>query len=317
MDTFFTCEHEVNSMSIDASEIWIVESSNSYNSGGRLLSHDMAAPESFESMDSVEEYIQSNYDIGEYRLLRPERTVEVTPKHEMFADYSEADIEEIEAAREKLSERDDVLSAIVVDEPQNQPKTIEVEGSRIQPTAFECDLSVRALLNGRDIEEVVSEISGEIPELRLLGWASENYYESRGARAEDAVRILFVSDIGSPLSELRDAIETVGWASSAWPNNEALTYIPQIGVRQSEGDAVVISDIPVETGEAGVLLEGMGAVENVKEAYDEEAREGSEAIEDETSFILSGIGAVPSVESESLYWLALGYTNTDSDEESN
>lgn len=296
-------------MTIPASEVWVVDV-DQMHSNGVPLSGSSFAPDSFETMDAVEEFIQSNYDIGDYQILRIERTVTVEPEHEMFAEYTEADMEAIEGAKEIATQHDDVYSAVTVTDFQMHLRDILVNGMRISPTAYDVDLVVRAFLNDRDIDDVAADVAAGIDGLRLLGWRSENHYERRGARPEDAVEMLFVRDI-EPLATLRESIDEFEWATGAWNNTEGILFIPLLKNRQPDADIIITTDVTVGESDGQIGFSGMENVDSVKKAFDAEVRDDFSALDDMSGYALSAIGATTSTESESGYVLALGVVEPD------
>lgn len=281
-------------MGINASDVWISRVDGARgNQGASPLSNDSAAPDVFEDVEHIRDHVREHYRVGEYRILLSETTVEVEPRHEMHAEYSETDLDKVRESAHKLQDREDIKRVTIVDDPTGREALFEVEGARVRLDPLDHDIVAEAILDGRDIEQVVRELDWLVPDVRLLGWQQTVHHARRGARGQDAVEVVFKRDT-EPLAPVKSAADAHESIRAVLPST-AVTYIPlvSLGENSEEASAVAFTNqhISLDTPISPSEDERAHIVETVEQVCGEFIEEVSETVD---GWKVISIGVVPS-----------------------
>lgn len=290
-------------MSIPKSDVWVVEVTE-YGAGQVVhLNRKDSAPDEFSSEAEIESYIQDTFAIGEYYVLGVQNSVTVTPEDEMYSEYSTNDIEVIESANERLVGEDRVVSVSRVSDPTGFDISVENSGVSLELSAYACDLHVEVRNPDDESEESVVEwVSERCDGLRVVGYERDTYYEQRGSRGEQTLRVALKRDVGS-VKELQEYISSISGVGFCTPV-DSLVFVPRVSPQNQETEQVVVTETVLET--AGRSLGDDPTPTSVLETMALEFETFEENVTHDTQWCVTDIGFVPAVDGEFKYWLAIG-----------
>lgn len=289
-------------MSIPSAELWLA-SDDAIGSMTHLGSV-TTAPDEFESMAAVKDYIRDHYDIGSYTILRKAETVEVTPDKVMFAEYTDEDMAALDTAVEVLADAPNTISATVAENPRRNAAYMHRHGMDVHADHFAHDIVTTVLLDGDDLETVVDRTSERVDGVRYLGHKKTRHRERRGDRGDPAVRVYFKRPI-EPLASAQAVADEHEPLLDVF-DFETVTYGPVFEMDESDEnpDAVAVTTVECD------VLDGISVdedeAEQLPDLYERHATAFEQDLETETNWKITSVGFVTSTEVDSLCLLALG-----------
>lgn len=291
-------------MTIDKSSIWVLKREQP-GSTATSLDGDLRAPDEFEDYDAVVDYIQNEYDGGEYTILTPERQVSVNRQQEqIFTSYTDGDIKAIDDAATAMRDVDaNILSIDVIDDSDYGGAFCGRNGVELRVEPNQYDICAYALLDNEDPECVAKRFDGVTSDVRLIGWKKHTHHERRGARGEPAVRMYFKRPI-KPFANLYSFVDECDGVLEVF-DADIVTYMRVIENKQgSKPDAVVATTIEVDVMNKLELKDDTDDI--LSQAHTGHTEVFADTVDSETDWTVTSLGVLTTTEVPSLNVLALG-----------
>lgn len=294
-------------MDIPKTNVWVTAAHEAGKSTTNL-GRDDEAPPTFDSEAAIADYVQNNYEAGEYHILRISDTVEVTEQDEMYSNYTDEDMDTIEQAVDILNDEDRVVSARTVDDPSGRDQQLSNYGVELKASPYTLDVLVEVNNETDDSVEAVGDwVQARVAELRVVGKKRSTYYEQRGDRGTSTVLVGLTLDVG-PSIGLVEQIQTEERAVFTMPANDLL-FVSRASPNSRQPDQVIVTDVGLETETS--MIGDDPTPQQVLNAVSEELAEFGERLNAETGWGVTDYGFVTSTEDEAFYLLAIGVTHTD------
>lgn len=262
------------------------------------------APEQFSDITEIETYVTNNFDIGEYDILIAQHTVEVTPAHELYADYTTADMEILDTTETRFRNRDDSVRVSRITDPGRRAERLDYDGTEISADAETIDLLVEMKTYDDPEYDVLSDIKTEARGLKVVGWKSSTHYESRGDHGTPTLTV-GLKRIPEPLHPLYDIVYDLPTALVCVPAH-AVGMQETIKFRAGDSEMVLVTSIglPQETNAVG----DTPGPQQILDTYNDSLQEFSRTLAAETDWEVHTLGSVTTTNTGdgAFYRLALG-----------